>query len=140
MIRRPPVPTRTDTLFPYTTLFRSPARQARRPARQPRARGRDAVLALLRAAGVADVRLFEAGRCRARSRRRRAPAACGGDPFRAAARPPVPRRAAAPWHRRPPACAHGAPHRLRWLVVVGADARAGRTVRTAAGRADRAAA
>src|SRR3546814_7988077 len=27
MIRRPPRPTRTDTLFPYTTLFRSPARQ-----------------------------------------------------------------------------------------------------------------
>src|SRR3546814_3935405 len=24
MIRRPPIPTRTDTLFPYTTLFRSP--------------------------------------------------------------------------------------------------------------------
>src|SRR3546814_16590341 len=24
MIRRPPSPTRTDTLFPYTTLFRSP--------------------------------------------------------------------------------------------------------------------
>src|SRR3546814_14750553 len=24
MIRRPPVSTRTDTLFPYTTLFRSP--------------------------------------------------------------------------------------------------------------------
>src|SRR3546814_15876493 len=23
MLRRPPVPTRTDTLFPYTTLFRS---------------------------------------------------------------------------------------------------------------------
>src|SRR3546814_8911842 len=23
MIRRPPIPTRTDTLFPYTTLFRS---------------------------------------------------------------------------------------------------------------------
>src|SRR3546814_12363737 len=23
MIRRPPLPTRTDTLFPYTTLFRS---------------------------------------------------------------------------------------------------------------------
>src|SRR3546814_10146413 len=23
--RRPPIPTRTDTLFPYTTLFRSPA-------------------------------------------------------------------------------------------------------------------
>src|SRR3546814_12731086 len=26
MIRRPPRATRTDTLFPYTTLFRSPAR------------------------------------------------------------------------------------------------------------------
>src|SRR3546814_1556909 len=23
MLRRPPIPTRTDTLFPYTTLFRS---------------------------------------------------------------------------------------------------------------------
>src|SRR3546814_4850763 len=36
MIRRPPRSTRTDTLFPYTTLFRSPvaaARQARRPGR-----------------------------------------------------------------------------------------------------------
>src|SRR3546814_17078963 len=34
MIRRPPRSTRTDTLFPYTTLFRSPAfhlRQRRRP-------------------------------------------------------------------------------------------------------------
>src|SRR3546814_5395710 len=29
MIRRPPRSTRTDTLFPYTTLFRSPV--ARRP-------------------------------------------------------------------------------------------------------------
>src|SRR3546814_8455746 len=27
MIRRPPRSTRTDTLFPYTTLFRSPGRQ-----------------------------------------------------------------------------------------------------------------
>src|SRR3546814_3363538 len=27
MIRRPPRSTRTDTLFPYTTLFRSPAGQ-----------------------------------------------------------------------------------------------------------------
>src|SRR3546814_15556463 len=27
MIRRPPRSTRTDTLFPYTTLFRSPNRQ-----------------------------------------------------------------------------------------------------------------
>src|SRR3546814_6960155 len=29
MIRRPPRSTRTDTLFPYTTLFRSPHRQPR---------------------------------------------------------------------------------------------------------------
>src|SRR3546814_11365339 len=35
MIRRPPRSTRTDTLFPYTTLFRSPEGaldEARRPA------------------------------------------------------------------------------------------------------------
>src|SRR3546814_15362136 len=30
MIRRPPRSTRTDTLFPYTTLFRSVARSVRR--------------------------------------------------------------------------------------------------------------
>src|SRR3546814_1908413 len=29
MIRRPPRSTRTDTLFPYTTLFRSPSRRPR---------------------------------------------------------------------------------------------------------------
>src|SRR3546814_14543062 len=29
MIRRPPRPTRTDTLFPYTTLFRSVEAQVR---------------------------------------------------------------------------------------------------------------
>src|SRR3546814_14604007 len=29
MIRRPPRSTRTDTLFPYTTLFRSPCRSQR---------------------------------------------------------------------------------------------------------------
>src|SRR3546814_14082028 len=31
MIRRPPRSTRTDTLFPYTTLFRSLAGRLRRP-------------------------------------------------------------------------------------------------------------
>src|SRR3546814_10020170 len=31
MIRRPPRSTRTDTLFPYTTLFRSHERYARTP-------------------------------------------------------------------------------------------------------------
>src|SRR3546814_1093731 len=41
MIRRPPRSTRTDTLFPYTTLFRSgPDRSARRcSAGSPRPRG-----------------------------------------------------------------------------------------------------
>src|SRR3546814_20444724 len=32
MIRRPPRSTRTDTLFPYTTLFRSRQAARRRPA------------------------------------------------------------------------------------------------------------
>src|SRR3546814_1829530 len=32
MIRRPPRSTRTDTLFPYTTLFRSPGRAGRHMA------------------------------------------------------------------------------------------------------------
>src|SRR3546814_15504126 len=36
MIRRPPRSTRTDTLFPYTTLFRSPGDRGRR--RRQRAR------------------------------------------------------------------------------------------------------
>src|SRR3546814_3062859 len=34
MIRRPPRSTRTDTLFPYTTLFRSPGQGAARNGRQ----------------------------------------------------------------------------------------------------------
>src|SRR3546814_20347237 len=40
MIRRPPRSTRTDTLFPYTTLFRSRRRARDRPAadRPPRRR------------------------------------------------------------------------------------------------------
>src|SRR3546814_5763563 len=36
MIRRPPRSTRTDTLFPYTTLFRSRPRQGGRAARRRR--------------------------------------------------------------------------------------------------------
>src|SRR3546814_10121184 len=36
MIRRPPRSTRTDTLFPYTTLFRSPERFALRDHGGPR--------------------------------------------------------------------------------------------------------
>src|SRR3546814_13916161 len=36
MIRRPPRSTRTDTLFPYTTLFRSPRRCCRERGRRTR--------------------------------------------------------------------------------------------------------
>src|SRR3546814_4269743 len=36
MIRRPPRSTRTDTLFPYTTLFRSLSLYPARPARAER--------------------------------------------------------------------------------------------------------
>src|SRR3546814_8692856 len=36
MIRRPPRSTRTDTLFPYTTLFRSQARARKASRREPR--------------------------------------------------------------------------------------------------------
>src|SRR3546814_6767705 len=36
MIRRPPRSTRTDTLFPYTTLFRSHEQQLRRDLAPPR--------------------------------------------------------------------------------------------------------
>src|SRR3546814_16230280 len=35
MIRRPPSSTRTDTLFPYTTLFRSPEHPVRPLSRLP---------------------------------------------------------------------------------------------------------
>src|SRR3546814_7986014 len=50
MIRRPPRSTRTDTLFPYTTLFRSwrtreaSADRGLRPARQIRRYGADAAI------------------------------------------------------------------------------------------------
>src|SRR3546814_6344249 len=39
MIRRPPRSTRTDTLFPYTTLFRSGTKRNDREAYRPRHRG-----------------------------------------------------------------------------------------------------
>src|SRR3546814_14431269 len=40
MIRRPPRSTRTDTLFPYTTLFRSIGRHARSRRQEGRCRAR----------------------------------------------------------------------------------------------------
>src|SRR3546814_2123405 len=43
MIRRPPRSTRTDTLFPYTTLFRSAAAQDGAAGEHPRDRRRSAL-------------------------------------------------------------------------------------------------
>src|SRR3546814_11361235 len=67
MIRRPPRSTRTDTLFPYTTLFRSAVRPARRSGkpcarhrRRHRRRLRDEVRDLQR--GAADALRIEADR------------------------------------------------------------------------------
>src|SRR3546814_6504184 len=56
MIRRPPRSTRTDTLFPYTTLFLSRARARRRRRRLPAA-GRRAPVALARRTGRPPRRL-----------------------------------------------------------------------------------
>src|SRR3546814_2749490 len=48
MIRRPPRSTRTDTLFPYTTLFRSADRQTQTTTAKPACGG---VVRLLKGAG-----------------------------------------------------------------------------------------
>src|SRR3546814_9252734 len=61
MIRRPPRSTRTDTLFPYTTLFRSPALRALRRLR---------AAAALRAGRPAGVQRRAALPARARTRPR----------------------------------------------------------------------
>src|SRR3546814_10014383 len=64
MIRRPPRSTRTDTLFPYTTLFRSPQcvdhprRDRERPVGDLR---RDRCLALAQRAGRFGQQRFEPG-------------------------------------------------------------------------------
>src|SRR3546814_3294841 len=65
MIRRPPRSTRTDTLFPYTTLFRSTREGGKRPR--------------VRSQGSADERQNRAARAeRARSRRSADAARDGG--------------------------------------------------------------
>src|SRR3546814_18276021 len=52
MIRRPPISTRPDTLFPYTTLFRSPPARARGAGGPcPRADGAIAALLSIQAQG-----------------------------------------------------------------------------------------
>src|SRR3546814_14798702 len=59
MIRRPPRSTRTDTLFPYTTLFRSGPR-ARKTSTAGRRRRIGAGLGRSQAKGKARARPFEA--------------------------------------------------------------------------------
>src|SRR3546814_2762723 len=84
MIRRPPRSTRTDTLFPYTTLFRSQQHHALRPLQAHRradprhAGGRQAI-----ADGATD------RRSEARVPRRDAEIAGGGDVDAAAHGPPL---------------------------------------------------
>src|SRR3546814_15156309 len=56
MIRRPPRSTRTATLFPYTTLFRSPARKTARLALERHARVGDGGQLRLHAAFPLDAR------------------------------------------------------------------------------------
>src|SRR3546814_8945875 len=85
MIRRPPRSTRTDTLFPYTTLFRSllpkPSHWAarggaRRP--QPRSLMRRLGLAQIERLGHALAALIELARARRRRRRHVGRRFCGG--------------------------------------------------------------
>src|SRR3546814_7737404 len=68
MIRRPPRSTRTDTLFPYTTLFRSPSRGRKgrnsrlQPLRMPGDmlghEGRDEIIAVVISGLHPDLRLL----------------------------------------------------------------------------------
>src|SRR3546814_4455680 len=67
MIRRPPISTRTDTLFPYTTLFRSGAGSGNRPEVR-RVRPELAGAAGRRTALPADQRRRVAGGRRRRAR------------------------------------------------------------------------
>src|SRR3546814_18553435 len=95
MIRRPPRSTRTDTLFPYTTLFRSV--EAVEDAHQRRLAGAvladdavdgsglhrqaDVAVRLHRAEGLADVAQLDGQRCLVR--RAAAGDICGGEIGRA---------------------------------------------------------
>src|SRR3546814_13504258 len=67
MIRRPPRSTRTDTLFPYTTLFRSPMSRGRCPP-TPFPEGRTTT-AGRRARGPRQSQGHEGGSARSRGRR-----------------------------------------------------------------------
>src|SRR3546814_20339183 len=79
MIRRPPRSTRTDTLCPYTTLFRSPARGTRRSDRAATRPARPAAEDLRprgdrgtrRTRPAAPARVASSNRLRLQERRRR---------------------------------------------------------------------
>src|SRR3546814_19728906 len=80
MIRRPPRSTRSDTLFPYTTLFRSTPRRRAHPRRDPVADSRRIALipsALRRRGGALD---RTAARCEARRDREKPPLLIAGGP------------------------------------------------------------
>src|SRR3546814_16340671 len=81
MLRRPPVSTRTDTLFPYTTLFRSTAAPGGSRANKA---GPPHALLPLRAAAPPAVRTAAGPCCR---RRRGAAARPRGSAAERAARP-----------------------------------------------------
>src|SRR3546814_12868034 len=94
MIRRPPSSTRTDTLFPYTTLFRP--RQVPRPAappaspQGPRKRSRAHCARRRAAADAAIARASPRAEC---LRERVSPRTAYGRCRRRDNRPPPPRRA-----------------------------------------------
>src|SRR3546814_1476344 len=64
MIRRPPISTRTDTLFPYTTLFRSKAgaqepRATRSRLWTPAFAGEHSCLGMLATASIISISAFD---------------------------------------------------------------------------------
>src|SRR3546814_299909 len=109
MLRRPPRSTRTDTLFPYTTLFRSqisPRSQRRRP--QPRdaaRRGRRSLSAFAEEPGLRIGRGTDE-RSRRQAHRNRPPPHGAGDHARLGRRspdlrPPALRASVTRHHLRP---------------------------------------
>src|SRR3546814_5692755 len=77
MLLRPPRATRTDTLFPYTTRFRSFRRARGARVHRFRTRTRHAPPARLRQAAVPEVQRRDGGAVRRRARRDRQRAGAG---------------------------------------------------------------
>src|SRR3546814_2695640 len=97
MIRRPPRSTRTDTLFPYTTLFRSPrAARADRLAKHDCGGGRSRRAGCPRPADRARTDVFRRRACGGGGRAAvPASARLGGEPGGAPRAPPPPPAVAA---------------------------------------------